>query len=121
MKIQENYFYKLDNSKDVRVIWKKYDKACIMELGVEYPSAIVDVDRLSGLLISDEFLLDFGFEMDWGLAWSNWSRVSIDRIGNCYLLNIDNIVVRNIQYIHELQSLCYEISNQELVFSSAVS
>jgi hypothetical protein len=121
MKIQENYFYKLDNLKNVRVIWKRYDKACIIELGVDYPSAIVDIDRLTGLLISDEFLLDFGFEMELGLAWSNWSRVSVDRIGNCYLLNLDNIVVRNIQYIHELQSLCYEISNQNLVFSYAVS
>ena len=121
MKIQENYFYKLDNLKDVKVIWKKHDKACIIELGVDYPSAIIDIDRLTGLLISDEFLLDFGFEMELGLAWSNWSRVSIDRIGNCYLLNLDTIVVRNIQYVHELQGLCYEISNQELVFSDVVS
>ena len=96
MKIQENYFYKLDNLKDVKVIWKKHDKACIIELRVDYPSAIIDIDRLTGLLISDEFLLDFGFEMELGLAWSNWSRVSIDRIGNCYLLNLDTIVVRNI-------------------------
>ena len=121
MKIQENYFYKLDNSKDVKILWKRYDKACIIELGVNYPSAIVDIDRLTGLLISDEFLLDFGFEKELDFSWQNWSRISIDRIGNCYLLNIDNVVVRNIQYIHELQGLCYEISNQDLVFSNSVS
>ena len=61
MKIQENYFYKLDNSKEVKVIWKKYDKANILEIGIEYPTAIVDLDRFTGMPLTKEWLLKFGF------------------------------------------------------------
>ena len=61
IKVQENYFYKLDNSKDVKVIWKKYDKANILEIGIEYPTAIVDLDRFSGIPITEKWLKDFGY------------------------------------------------------------
>ena len=64
MKIQENYFYKLDDLKEVKVIWKKYDKANILEIGVEYPTAIVDLDRFSGIELNEEWLLKFGFEFN---------------------------------------------------------
>jgi hypothetical protein len=42
--IVENQEYILDGTKRVNVVWKKYDKANILEVGVEYPTAIVDID-----------------------------------------------------------------------------
>ena len=82
MKIQENYFYKLDNLKEVKVIWKKYDKANILEIGVEYPTAIVDLDRFSGIELNEEWLLKFGFE------FNGFIKVLGDKVGKSY--NIKN-------------------------------
>ena len=78
MKIQENYFYKLDNLKEVKVIWKKYDKANILEIGVEYPTAIVDLDRFSGIELNEEWLLKFGFE------FNGFIKVIGEKVGKSY-------------------------------------
>jgi hypothetical protein len=61
--IIENHEYILDNTKRVKVIWKKYDKACILEVGVEYPTAIVDIERLTGIPLNEDELINLGFEI----------------------------------------------------------
>ena len=60
MKIYENYIYKLDELKDVKIIWKKHDKACIIELGIEYPTAIVDIDRLKPIPLTEDIHKSLG-------------------------------------------------------------
>jgi hypothetical protein len=117
MKIQENYLYLLDGQKEVKVIWKKLDKVCIMEIGKEYPSAIVDEDRLSGIPLTEERLLSFGF-------LKKKTSPSIDRYFlNYFCIEFDpqdkfrfqcNGFYIEIHHIHQLQILFFALTNQEL-------
>ena len=127
MKIQENYFYRLDNSKDVKVIWKKYDKANILEIGIEYPTAIVDLDRLSGIPITEKWLKDFGYiiiETNKCVeAFKNNFRYSIQQVegSNQWFWCDGDTVITNLEFIHELQDLYFALSREDLVVSTAVS
>ena len=127
MKIQENYFYKLDNLKDVKVIWKKYDKANVLEIGIEHPTAIVDLDRLSGIPITKEWLLKFGFFIVKanGLIEATLPnfRFTLNQIKdyNGFFFCENENVLMNIDYVHEIQDLFSAFLKRDLVFSDAVS
>jgi len=139
MKIQENYFYKLDKSKEVKVIWKKYDKANILEIGIEYPTAIVDIDRLSGIELNEKLLLKFGFIKDENGFYikinEEWQYIELndnsDETENIFIGYITSdqmeknaqepIFLNYINYVHELQNLYYSLTGKELVISDAVS
>ena len=127
MKIQENYFYKLDNLKEVKVIWKKYDKANILEIGVEYPTAIVDLDRFSGIPITKEWLLKFGFFIvkTNGLIEATLPnfRFTLNQVKdyNGFFFCENENVLMNIDYVHEIQDLFSAFLKRDLVFSNAVS
>lgn len=117
MKIQENYFYKLDNSKEVKVIWKKYNKANVLEIGIEYPTAIVDLDRLLGVPITEEWLLRFGF-----IKKNNTPSIEL-YIKEDFIVRFDpqdkfqfyiNGKYINIDYVHQLQNLYFALTNKEL-------
>ena len=138
MKIQENYFYKLDNSKEVKVIWKKYDKANILEIGIEYPTAIVDIDRLSGIKLNEELLLKFGFVKDESGFYikinEEWQYIELndnsDETENLFIGYITSeqmeknvqepIFLNYINYVHELQNLYYSLTGKELVVSTSI-
>jgi hypothetical protein len=118
MKVQENYFYRLDNLKDVKVVWKKYDKANILEIGIDYPTAIIDLDRFSGIPITEDWLLKFGFEM---YEFDNKTpqfrfkeMLIIYREGFLY----DYGTGLKIDYVHQLQNLYFALSQQELIFNN---
>ena len=127
MKIQENYFYKLDNLKDVKIIWKKYDKANILEIGIEYPTAIVDLDRFSGIPITKEWLIKFGFFIvkTNGLIEATLPnfRFTLNQVKdyNGFFFCENENVLMNIDYVHELQDLFSAFLKRDLVFSDAVS
>ena len=127
MKIQENYFYKLDNLKEVKIIWKKYDKANILEIGIEYPTAIVDLDRFSGIPITKEWLLKFGFFIvkTNGLIEATLPnfRFTLNQVKdyNGFFFCENENVLMNIDYVHELQDLFSAFLKRDLVFSDAVS
>ena len=127
MKIQENYFYKLDNLKDVKIIWKKYDKANILEIGIEYPTAIVDLDRFSGIPITKEWLIKFGFFIvkTYGLIEATLPnfRFTLNQVKdyNGFFFCENENVLMNIDYVHELQDLFSAFLKRDLVFSDAVS
>ena len=127
MKIQENYFYRLDNLKDVKVIWKKYDKANILEIGIDYPTAIVDLDRLSGIPITKEWLLKFGFFIVKanGLIEATLPnfRFTLNKVKdyNGFFFCENENVLMNIDYVHEIQDLFSAFLKRDLVFSDAVS
>ena len=127
MKIQENYFYKLDNLKDVKVIWKKYDKANVLEIGIEHPTAIVDLDRLSGIPITKEWLLKFGFFIVKanGLIEATLPnfRFTLNQVKgyNGFFFCENESVLMNIDYVHEIQDLFSAFLKRDLVFSDAVS
>ncbi|TRX10555.1 hypothetical protein [Flavobacterium gawalongense] len=138
MKIQENYFYKLDNSKEVKVIWKKYDKACILEIGIDYPTAIVDIDRLTGIELTEKHLENLGFKKEDDAFWlklnESWQYLELnhnaDDTDNLFVgyitteqiekNKIDPIFLNHINFIHEIQSLFYSLRGNDLVFSYAV-
>ena len=123
MKIQENYFYRLDNSKDVKVVWKKYDKANILEIGIEYPTAIVDLDRFSGIPITEEWLIKFGFkcnQIENEFRFSNGCEFTIGKNKNsntwfCYEIKMDGFTFLN--HIHQLQDLYFALTQRELTIA----
>ncbi len=108
IKVQENYFYKLDNLKEVKVIWKKYDKANILEIGIEYPTAIVNLDRLLGIQITKEWWYKIESEIIKGKFSYSHSEQS-----NSVKIYLDNIEVI-CKYIHEIQALFFSIIGREL-------
>lgn len=112
MKIQENYFYKLDNLKEVKVIWKKYDKVNILEIGIKYPTAIVDLDRFSGIPITEEWLLNFGFKKGVRGWFKTYGR---NQKFNLYMYR------SLFNYVHHLQNIYFALTGEELVLSNAVS
>ena len=113
------------------MIWKKYDKANILEIGVEYPTAIVDLDRFSGIELNEEWLLKFGFE------FNGFIKVLGDKVGKSYNIKnfglqivdcgyyykakIESTEILNFKYVHRLQELFFALKNEELVVSDAVS
>jgi hypothetical protein len=117
MKIHENYIYLLDGKKEVKVLWKKLDKVCVMEVGKEYPSAIVDVDRLSGIPITERWLLRFGF-------LKKKTSPSITRYFlNNFCIEFDpqdkfrfycNGFYIEIHHVNQLQNVFHSLTNQEL-------
>ena len=122
IKIQENYFYKLDNSKEVKVIWKKYDKANILEIGIEYPTAIVDLDRLLGIPIVEEWLLKFGFLIvktneliEATLPNFRFSLNQIKDYNGFFFCENENVLI-NIEYVHEIQDLFSIFLKTDLIF-----
>lgn len=127
MKIQENYFYKLDDSKEVKVIWKKYDKANVLEIGIEHPTAIVDLDRLSGIPITEKKLKDFGYVIvetnKYVEAFRFDSRYSLKKVENSnhWFWCVGETVITNLEFVHELQDLCFVLLREDLVFLNSVS
>lgn len=111
LKIHEGYFYGLDNLKEVKVIWKKYDKANILEIGIEYPTAIVDLDRLIGIPLTEEWLLNFGYKFAQGhyfiLGHSIWV------CNDLLICNKNGIIIK---YVHQLQNLFFALTNKELTY-----
>ena len=127
MKIQENYFYKLDNLKEVKIIWKKYDKANILEIGIEYPTAIVDLDRLSGIPITKEWLLKFGFFIvktngliEATLPNFRFNLSQAKGYRGFFFCENENVLM-NIDYVHELQDLFGAFLKMDLIVSDSVS
>ena len=118
MKTQENYIYLLDGKKEVKVLWKKLDKVCVMEIGKDYPSAIVDVDRLSGIQITEEWMEKFGFERqenNWKTLNLHFATISWERLAGIALsFENESIYLPHIKYVHQLQILYHSLTNNEL-------
>jgi hypothetical protein len=125
LKILDNYFYKLDNLKDIEVIWKKYNKANILEIGINYPTAIVDLERLSGIPLTKEWLLNLGFNKDVdGSFMKNDISIFLDKRFKTNLFlqeNQDNFkwfsYECKIKYVHQLQNLYFALTGDELTIT----
>ena len=129
MKILENYYYKLDNDKDVSIVWKKHDKACVLGLNKTYPSGIVYIDRLSGVPITEEWLLRFWFEKDVSFKIKiNNLRLHLFQINasnkyndnqNEFTVTVyqskQSIEICRLKFVHQLQNLYYALTNNELI------
>jgi hypothetical protein len=119
LKLQQGNYVLLDGTKEVEVIWQKYEKVCIIKVGETYPSAIVDLDRLSGIQINEEKLLKFGFEKS--------NRLDLGELKPCYAIFSLAIIIRHnsffidwiggnteLKHVHQLQNLYFALTNQEL-------
>ena len=128
MKIQENYFYKLDNSKEVKVVWKKYDKANILEIGIEYPTAIVDLDRFSGIPSTEEWLIKLGFEKiidnEFTLRYELKKDPRFDYFFPKHNLKTFGLRFQGstffdvVKYVHQLQNLYFALTGKELTYEN---
>ena len=123
-----NNIVMLDETKPVRILWFKLEVACIMEVGKDYPSTIVRLERLSGLPLNEEWSLKLGFEKD-----ESWGMLFIKRP---YLVYHDKYLKTNIlgvfisgshreyqtvskpfNHLHQLQNLFFALKNEELAIN----
>lgn len=120
-------FLLLDDEKFVRVIWFRLGYVCIMELGTEYPSAIVNLNRLKPVPLTEEWLLKFGFDK------KSWKSQGI--VIECFYYEKNGIIIYLIargfeievkhgddqfnlfrvwNYVHQLQNLYFALCGEEL-------
>lgn len=77
---------------------------------------------LSPILLTEEWLINFGFKYydkirkyHFGLHF----RLDIRQVDNVYKIFIDDIEIKVIEYIHELQNLYFELTNEELTLKAS--
>ena len=110
------------NNNHKKVLWFKYDKVCVMN---EYPSVIVDLDRIQPIELTKEILLKCGFkyrpcgiqgaDMWQGLAY--WDLNGVHLRGDKKVTNslkIQGFIDSEIKYLHQLQNLYFALTNEEL-------
>lgn len=109
----------LEKNRNFRILWFRPQNACIMEIGVTYPSAIVELDRLKSIDLTEEWLEKFGFEN----GRFNTKGYTI----SCYFYDIwhltiqgkedycpDEIYITDYFKVHQLQNIIYNITKEEL-------
>ena len=110
------------NNNHKKVLWFKYDKVCVMN---EYPSVIVDLDRIQPIELTKEILLKCGFkyrpcgiqgaDMWQGLAY--WDLNGVHLRGDKKVTNslkIQGFIDSEIKYLHQLQNLFFSLTHKEL-------
>lgn len=112
----------LDDDKIIRVLWFKLEVACIMEVGVEYPSAIVSLDRLKPIPLTEEWLLKFGFNKEGNTIYKElngfeFGTINTNRYKPRFYLqtqgSTSNITLP-IKFVHQLQNLYFALTGEEL-------
>lgn len=111
-KIIEGYYYNLDGLKNVKVIWKKYDKANVLVAGTEYPTAIVDIDRLQGIELTEEILLKCKLFKNNGYPFKFLDGFIKIRNG-VYFFQYHKLDIE-LKYLHQFQNLAHSLNNKEL-------
>ena len=114
MEIEEirlNNILLLDNSKLVKILWIKPNTCSVMDVNVDYPSAIVALDRLSGVELTRDILLDYGFkEGDNQLYFENDFIILEDSDGIWDLrIAHSSYFIKSIEFLHELQNILFEL------------
>ena len=103
-------FALLDNNKYVKILWFKLEVACIMEIGVEYPSAIVQIERLKPIKFNNEWDLNLNkFETQSNIIFFGNYSEDIDG----FFLWISGFKLY-IKFVHEIQNLYFSLTNEEL-------
>ena len=79
----------------------------------------IDVDDLQPIPLTEEIILDFGYKQNsFSLNFENDTRISIYKKYNCFIAQIDNTVIREIKYVHQLQNLYHALTNEELTLNN---
>jgi hypothetical protein len=110
----------LENNRNFKILWFRTSNACIMEVGITYPSAIVELDRLKSIELTEDWLEKFGFVK----GWLHTKGYSI----SCHFYDIwhltiegkekyssDKVYISDYFKVHELQNLIYNITKEELI------
>lgn len=121
MRVEElrlNNWLLLDN-KPKKVLWFKYGKVCVMN---EYPSAIVDLERMQPIELTEEILLkckgivklnEFQYKLyDWFII-ERYSEKELWEIRKC-LTEEGSILLCFIEYLHTFQNIVKALTNKEL-------
>jgi hypothetical protein len=86
---------------------------------IEFGIGVVDWDNIEPILLTEEWLVKFGFNKEsngWktisiceeiSIGWEYWAGVTISVNGESFMLN-------HIRCIHHLQNLYFALTNQEL-------
>lgn len=74
-----------------------------------------DYHGMMPIKLTKEILLKIGFSFNFNSnRYENSSRLSISKIDECYLIEIDNTTIKEVHHVHELQNIFYVLTNQEL-------
>lgn len=107
----------LDESEAVIVLWVRPQNIQIIRLGETYPSSIIlDLDRLSPIPLTKEWLLKFGFDICNTVGgFEKWELSNGFRLldGKPPALK----ACQPVQYVHQLQNLYFALTQTELTLT----
>ena len=87
----------------------------IFQVSESYYQALnVNLECSRPIPLTEQWLLDFGFEYELGNCWQNWTRISLQKVGVCYLVDFDNVTMIGINYVHQLQNLYFSLTGNHL-------
>jgi hypothetical protein len=123
-----NYYNSVKWNQPVRCELSDFRELYIRCEGAEIDSEII-AEYFEPILLTEEWLLKFGFEKDedhiwifptntslrlWGFAW-NVQQFSFNVKG----VGWDEIITPSIKHIHQLQNLHYALTNKELTIKES--
>lgn len=109
----------LFNNTHKKVLWFKYYKVCVMN---EYPSAIVDLDRIQQIELTEEILLsiegvkqlnEYQYKLyDWFIIerYTTKEKWSVRKV----ISEDSSILLCFIDFLHELQNITFALTGKEL-------
>lgn len=106
----DNWIYLNNCAK--KIIWVKYNSTCVMN---EYPSAIVALDRIKPIPLTEEIIIKCGFERS---EYNDYRHPVL--IGTLTLykgvaeLHISDLYSAWVNNLHQLQNLYFALCGKEL-------
>ncbi|MEF9476768.1 hypothetical protein OWR28_02495 [Chryseobacterium sp. 1B4] len=99
----------MGEDKIVRILWFRLENACVMEFGVEYPSGIVELDRLKPVELTEEWLIKLGYTSDEPILSDKpmFYRKGNHKIWCPFDRFLDEYYRFEIKYVHQLQNLYF--------------
>lgn len=120
-----------DKDSIFRVLFIKENVVQILELGKNYPYAVVEIERIKPIPLTEEIILKLGFkennnkwfEINYFTNCNEYPEkmgILINWVsGRCALLDTDDgqqpvMTAKMIQYLHQLQNLYFALAGEEL-------
>ena len=73
------------------------------------------ISELKPIELTEEILLKCGFtENKFSYIYEDDTRVSVYVNDNFFFCQIDNVVINNIKFLHQLQNIYFALTNEEL-------
>jgi len=92
--------------------------ACVVVDLEETQDTIEDYERVKGIILTEEWLLKFGFERqenNWKTLDLHFATISWERLaGTALSFEKESIYLPHIKYVHQLQNLYFALTEEEL-------